>query len=281
MTPPQPTIVPFPPVIPPRIDSFRGAFAFLSNFYPAPFTWNGWEWPTSEHAYQAAKTNDPEVARRIQACLTPGLAKRAGKVLVLREGWDEIKVATMREIVTAKFAAHPALAHQLAATAGAELVEGNTWGDRFWGVSGGIGANNLGRILMWVRTLVLANMHRDMIPGPPAELPPAVAPLGMKRFGQREVREAAAWAMAGGQGLHVWEPGPEWKAKPGIPLVFRQSNLWAHLFDQDRARLEATVRELGVRVVLVERVGERHQHVDLCGGPLDRAIKRCERSSGA
>lgn len=153
-------MLPPPPNATPRIDSFRGAYAFLSNFYPAAFTWHGWEWATSEHAYQAAKTDDPEQARRIQRLPTPGQAKRAGQVLVLRPGWEEIKVATMQEIVAAKFAANPALAHQLAGTAPAELVEGNTWGDRFWGVSGGMGANQLGRILMAVRTLVCAGVIR-------------------------------------------------------------------------------------------------------------------------
>jgi predicted NAD-dependent protein-ADP-ribosyltransferase YbiA (DUF1768 family) len=37
-------------------------------------------------------------------------------------------------------------------TGDAELVEGNTWNDRFWGVCRGKGRNELGRILMRVRT---------------------------------------------------------------------------------------------------------------------------------
>lgn len=32
-----------------------------------------------------------------------------------------------------------------------ELVEGNTWGDTFWGVCKGKGRNELGKILMKVR----------------------------------------------------------------------------------------------------------------------------------
>lgn len=141
--------------MPPVIDNFRGPFFFLSNFYPALFVWNGWEWATAEHAYQASKTDDPEAAGRIRGLATPGQAKRAGRLLVLRPRWEEIKVVTMLEIVTAKFAAHPDLCRLLASTAPAELVEGNVWGDRFWGVSGGVGENQLGRILMSVRTLVI------------------------------------------------------------------------------------------------------------------------------
>ena len=32
-----------------------------------------------------------------------------------------------------------------------ELIEGNSWGDTFWGVCDGVGENNLGKVLMRVR----------------------------------------------------------------------------------------------------------------------------------
>ena len=32
------------------------------------------------------------------------------------------------------------------------LIEGNTWGDRVWGVCNGVGENRLGRILMKIRS---------------------------------------------------------------------------------------------------------------------------------
>ena len=32
-----------------------------------------------------------------------------------------------------------------------ELVEGNTWGDKVWGVCDGVGENNLGKTLMRIR----------------------------------------------------------------------------------------------------------------------------------
>ncbi len=43
------------------------------------------------------------------------------------------------------------LAQRLLATGDAELVEGNNWGDRFWGICRGEGRNELGKILMKVR----------------------------------------------------------------------------------------------------------------------------------
>ena len=98
----------------------------------------------------------------------------------------------------------------------------------------------------------------------------------MKRFEQREIREAVAFAAAGGQALHVWDPGERGARWPGAPLVFRRSRPWAHLFDQDKVRLVETVTALGVNVVVVSHEGTPRQHVDLCARPLERAIKLCE-----
>jgi hypothetical protein len=41
-------------------------------------------------------------------------------------------------------------------------------------------------------------------------------------------------------------------------------------------RLLKTARRLGVRKPRVDRRGELGQHVDLCGKPLERAMKECE-----
>lgn len=94
----------------------------------------------------------------------------------------------------------------------------------------------------------------------------------MREFGQREIREAMDHAAAGGQALHVWDPGENpgdrW---PKAPAVFKRNRPWAHLFDLDEERLRETVRRLGVRVVAIGRRGQRGQHVDLCGAPLRRA----------
>ena len=57
----------------------------------------------------------------------------------------------MRELLRQKFA-HPDLRRLLLATGDAELVEGNTWGDTFWGTVDGKGENHLGKILTRIRT---------------------------------------------------------------------------------------------------------------------------------
>jgi hypothetical protein len=134
-----------------QITSFSGDYAFLSNFYPAPTPYEGIVFSSSEHAFQAAKTLDMVERRRLADLSTPGKVKRAGRRVVLRSDWEQVKIAIMTAIVRAKFQHNHELAQKLAATANAELVEGNRHRDRFWGVCGGEGQNWLGRILMEVR----------------------------------------------------------------------------------------------------------------------------------
>jgi ribA/ribD-fused uncharacterized protein len=129
------------------VPAFAGVLDFCSNFHPSPV----FGYPTVEAAYQAAKTTDPAVRARIRAAATPGQAKRLGRGLALRPGWEEMKLDVMRTLVREKFARHPALAERLLATGDVELVERNYWRDTFWGVCGGRGENHLGRILMDLR----------------------------------------------------------------------------------------------------------------------------------
>lgn len=139
---------------PPVIGEFFGEYRFLSNFASSPIVWKDVTWPTVEHAYQAAKSLDPDVHERIRQLATPGAAKRAGKVIALRPDWEVVKVSIMLELVWLKFTQNPHLADKLLATGDAFLEEGNTWNDRFWGVcppQSGRGENYLGWILMEVR----------------------------------------------------------------------------------------------------------------------------------
>jgi ribA/ribD-fused uncharacterized protein len=69
-----------------------------------------------------------------------------------RPDWEDVKVGIMWQLLTDKFIRHENLRRQLLATGDEELVEGNTWGDRFWGVCDGEGRNMLGVLLMRVRS---------------------------------------------------------------------------------------------------------------------------------
>ena len=43
--------------IPTQINEFRGDYAFLSNFYPAPVSYMGQTYANNEAAFQAQKTS--------------------------------------------------------------------------------------------------------------------------------------------------------------------------------------------------------------------------------
>jgi len=131
------------------IKPFSGRFAFLSNLYPAPVEWRGRLFPTVENAFQAAKTDDAEAWAAL-AELPPDAAAEFGRCVVLRGDWETVKLAVMADLLAAKFEI-PALRRALLATAPAALVNEAWWGDTFWGVTRGRGANHLGRLLMELR----------------------------------------------------------------------------------------------------------------------------------
>jgi ribA/ribD-fused uncharacterized protein len=135
-----------------KITSFFGDYRFLSNFYPAQILMDGEWYETVEHAYQAAKTLDPRERDVIRAADTPGRAKRLARHITLRHNWEAIKLTVMEDLVRQKFLRYVHLRRRLLATGDAELIEGNVWGDEFWGVCDGEGENHLGRILMKVRS---------------------------------------------------------------------------------------------------------------------------------
>ncbi len=140
------------------IKSFDGQFDFLSNFYPSTVLMDFVTYKTVEHAYQAAKTLDITERYIIADLPNPGQAKRAGRKVKLRPDWESIKIEIMTNLVREKFTKHPMLAKQLLDTGDREIIEGNTWGDYFWGVCKGKGENNLGKILMKIRSELISSL---------------------------------------------------------------------------------------------------------------------------
>jgi ribA/ribD-fused uncharacterized protein len=120
-------------------------------------SWEGILYPTTEHAFNAGKTEDVKERIWVQAAECPAEAKRRGRAVALRPGWDEtVRYRVMAEVLALKFAPGTTLARRLRGTGTAELVEGNTWHDTHWGVCvcarhGGRGDNHLGRLLMELR----------------------------------------------------------------------------------------------------------------------------------
>lgn len=136
-----------------HIWAFDGPHRFLSNFYRCLIVYEGITYPSVEHAFQAMKSLDGNERRRISGISTAAGAKRAGRMVPLRHDWNVVRIPIMRDLLRLKFDPEkkPDLAQMLIDTGNAELVEGNTWGDRFWGICAGSGENHLGKLLMEVR----------------------------------------------------------------------------------------------------------------------------------
>lgn len=129
------------------IDSFTGEFRFLSNFWLVPVRYNCYTYMSSEHAYQAAKMTCQEDHDAVALAATPGIAKREAHKRPKLRDFDLDKVMEMAQILRAKFS-DAEMMQRLLATGDRFLVEGNTWGDTFWGVCDGNGRNMLGHLLM-------------------------------------------------------------------------------------------------------------------------------------
>ena len=144
------------------IDSFSGEYRFLSNFYQPEVEFEGMMYPSTEHAYQAAKTLDLKSRAMFQGG-TAGQAKRLGQVIILRDDWtnDNVKISVMYAVLLDKFTRHQDLRKQLIATSPNELIEGNTWNDTFWGVCDGKGKNHLGKLLMSIRQEIILQTLED------------------------------------------------------------------------------------------------------------------------
>lgn len=138
-----------------KIEQFRGKNYFLSNFYQAPVKYQGMFFANNEAAFQGAKVigtkEEPSRAFFITAIARD--AKHRGRHVLLRPDWERVKDQVMHDIVLDKFTRNQDLRDKLLATGNAELIEGNTWHDTYWGydLTKKRGKNKLGKILMQVR----------------------------------------------------------------------------------------------------------------------------------
>ena len=135
------------------IDNFSEEYRWLSNFWMCPVEFENIIYQSNEHAYQASKTII--ISERYdlkENCPTAGKAKRYGKKVTKRSDWLDVKIDNMYVINLEKFTCNFHLRNKLLSTGNAEIVEGNNWGDVFWGICDGVGENNLGKVIMKIRS---------------------------------------------------------------------------------------------------------------------------------
>lgn len=139
-----------------NVKGFFGDYRFLSNFHVADVWYEGILYPSTEHAYQAAKTLNEETRKEFLN-LTCSKAKNKGQEIGLRSNWESIKYDVMFAVVFDKFFRHQDLRELLLSTGNKYLEETNHWGDEYYGVCDGKGKNILGKILMEVRKIIKMN----------------------------------------------------------------------------------------------------------------------------
>jgi ribA/ribD-fused uncharacterized protein len=133
------------------IESFNEENSFLSNFSLVNVTYNNISFPSVENAYQAAKCKYAEDMNEF-VNISSGKAKRKGKLVAIRDDWEDVKISIMEDLIRQKFNQEP-YKTKLINTGDVEIQEGNNWGDKFWGVciKTKIGENNLGKLIMKIR----------------------------------------------------------------------------------------------------------------------------------
>jgi len=133
---------------------FEKDHRYLSNFYPSMFqVETGHRFATVEHFYQAMKTSSEEWFKQIMWAKSPGEAKKLGKQCPMVENWEQVKDSMMLTGLKHKFQQNKNLKEKLISTGTDVIIEGNTWGDSYWGydLKLGYGQNRLGQLLMIVR----------------------------------------------------------------------------------------------------------------------------------
>ena len=136
-----------------KILFYEGRWYFFSSFSAFMVRWRDSDWTTAEHAYQAAKFDDPDIVEKIRRARSAHDAKKIAHAHDEKRiaNWDDIKVGIMEGIVRAKLEQHPYIRRKLLETGKAEIVEDSP-SDSFWGRGRDWkGENHLGKIWMKLR----------------------------------------------------------------------------------------------------------------------------------
>lgn len=135
------------------INQFKDEYRWLSNFAPCGIELDRQMYKSVEHAYQSAKSDDPNWKEFCVIESSPVEVKRKASTIPLRKDWENIKDDIMLHCLKQKFSRDPYKTH-LINTQEMKIQEGNWWGDEYWGVNfkTGKGQNKLGKMIMQIRS---------------------------------------------------------------------------------------------------------------------------------
>ena len=111
-------------------------FYVFDNFSSFQVEYDGYLWPTSEHAYQAAKFKDSsiETYEQIKKARSAHDAQKVANENkeLQRSDWDLVKKDIMKEILRNKINQHPYVLKKLLQT-GTRIIIEDSWRDSTWG----------------------------------------------------------------------------------------------------------------------------------------------------
>ncbi len=130
-------------------------FYVFDNFSSFQVDYDGYLWPTSEHAYQAAifKNTSNEVVNKIKNARSAHDAQKIAleNKSLQPENWNKVEGKIMKEILRHKINQHPYVLKKLLQSGNREIIE-DSWRDSNWGWGHNkTGRNKLGRIWMELR----------------------------------------------------------------------------------------------------------------------------------
>lgn len=146
-----------------KIASFTGYFDFMHNNFQTPVYYEGILYPSVTHAYHAARSSDETTRRAILNAETFQILGGIAIRIIDSSDWQERKLKVMEQLVRDKFRRSKELQEKLKSTDLRDLImtyEEDNSKNTFWGMVKGKGQNQLGRILMKIRS----DLSEDKIP---------------------------------------------------------------------------------------------------------------------
>lgn len=138
-----------------KIESFINYFDFMHNNFQTPVYYEGILYPSVTHAYHAARSADETTRKAILNAETFQILGGIAIRIVDSFDWQERKLKVMEQLLRDKFRRSKELQDKLKSTEQRDLImtyEEDNLKNTFWGMVKGKGQNQLGRILMKIRS---------------------------------------------------------------------------------------------------------------------------------
>jgi ribA/ribD-fused uncharacterized protein len=131
-------------------------FYVFDNFSSFQIDFNGYHYPTCEHAYQATKFTEtaPEISHQIENAKSAHDALKIAQAHKdkLPPNWHQTKIAIMKDILRHKIDQHPYVLKKLLESGTREIIE-DSWRDSEWGWGEDkTGKNLLGKLWIELRS---------------------------------------------------------------------------------------------------------------------------------